>query len=134
MLMAGLLGVAIPSLWLFWPLPPFDYNLEASFNKSKLGMTREEVVALMGEPRRGGEQYSLGGDIWENSRTGGVPVFRCGRPVARRARRAETPEGLSFSKAIDDSARVVSVRNLRDRASKGSVAVDPSLALRVTII
>ncbi|HEV3445572.1 MAG TPA: hypothetical protein VG099_13070, partial [Gemmataceae bacterium] len=68
-LTAGLLGVAIVSLWLSWPLPPFDYNLEANFNKTKLGMTREEVVALMGEPRRGGEQYSLGGDIWENSRT-----------------------------------------------------------------
>ncbi|HEV3083527.1 MAG TPA: hypothetical protein VG099_12620 [Gemmataceae bacterium] len=68
-LTAGLLGVAIVSLWLSWPLPPFDYNLEANFNKTKLGMTREEVVALMGEPRRGGEQYNLSGDIWENSRT-----------------------------------------------------------------
>jgi len=48
----------------------FDFDLEANFNKTKLGMTREEVVALMGEPRRGGEQYPhLGGDIWENSRT-----------------------------------------------------------------
>ena len=38
-LAAGLLGVAIVSLWLSWPLPPFDYNLEANFNNALGGNT-----------------------------------------------------------------------------------------------
>jgi hypothetical protein len=69
MLTAGLL-LCLAILSLSPLLQLFDFDLEANFNKTRLGMTHEEVVALLGEPRRGSVQYPhLGGDIWENSRT-----------------------------------------------------------------
>jgi hypothetical protein len=43
----GLAGVGAAA-WLFWPQPPID---EASIGQIELGMTRDEVVAILARPR-----------------------------------------------------------------------------------